>query len=48
MDELIQLEIDAFNTEACEAPLPNDPLYILYKKFGWLWDYFYSAEWIED
>ena len=42
------LEMDAFNTETGEDPLPNDPLYMLYKKFGWMWGYFYSAEWIED
>ena len=48
IDELMQLEMDAFNTETGEDPLPNDPLYMLYKKFGWMWGYFYSAEWIED
>lgn len=48
MDDLMQLEIDAYNTETGEDPLPNDPLYLEYKEFGWLWDYFYNAEWVDD
>lgn len=45
VDDLIQLEIDAYNLEG--EPLPNDTCFLLYKEFGWMWDYFDGAEWID-
>ena len=44
MDELMQLEIDAFNTPNGEMPSENDFLYKKYEKYGWLWDMFYNAD----
>ena len=31
-----QYEIDAYNTETGDDPLPGDPNYRLYLKYGWL------------
>ncbi len=45
VDDLIQIEIDAYNLEG--EPLPNDTCFLLYKEFGWMWDYFENAEWID-
>lgn len=44
MDELTQLEVDAFNTPHGEMPSKNDPLYQKYIKYGWLWNMFYNAD----
>ena len=44
MDELMQLEIDAFNTPNGEMPSENDFSYKKYEKYGWLWDMFYNAD----
>lgn len=43
MDELMQLEVDAFNTPDGSMPPEDDPLYLKYLKYGWLWDMFYNA-----
>ena len=43
MDELSQLEVDAFNTSDGSLPEKDDPLYQRYRRFGWLWDMFYNA-----
>ena len=48
LDDLIQLEVDAYNTETGAHPLPDDPFYLLYKGFGWMWGVFYYAEWIDN
>lgn len=44
MDDLMQLEVDAFNTGDGKMPPQNDPLYLKYVKYGWLWDLFYDAK----
>ena len=44
LDELMQLEIDAYNTRDGKNPLEDDPEYIRYCKYGWMWDVLYSAE----
>lgn len=44
MDDLMQIEVDAFNTEDGKMPPQNDPLYLRYVKYGWLWDLFYDAK----
>ncbi len=44
MDELMQLEIDAFNTPDGKMPAEDDPAYQRYGKYGWLWDMFYNAK----
>ena len=46
LDDLLSLEIDAFNGN--DEPEDDDPLYVLYKKYGWLYDVFVEAEWIES
>lgn len=38
LDGLMQMEIDAFNTEDGKSSLDSDPLYQKYKKYGWMWD----------
>lgn len=43
MNELIQLEIDAYNTKDGKEPAKDDPYYQKYLKYGWLWDLFYQA-----
>lgn len=43
MEDLIQLEIDAFNTEDGKMPQPSNPCYLKYVKYGWLWDLFAIA-----
>ena len=48
LDDLIQLEVDAYNTETGAHPLPDDPFYLLYKGFGWMWGVFHDAEWIDE
>ena len=48
LDDLMQLEIDAYNTETGKDPLPNDPFYLLYREFGWMWGVFHDAEWIDE
>lgn len=44
MEDLMQLEIDAYNTEDDKMPPSSDPLYKKYIKYGWLWDLFYDAK----
>lgn len=44
MDELMQLETDAFNTHNGEMPSENDLSYKKYEKYGWLWDMFCNAD----
>lgn len=44
MDNLMQLEIDAFNTVDGEMPSSDDPFYQKYVKYGWLWNLFYNAK----
>ena len=43
MDELSQIETDAFNTPNGEAPDLSDEAYKLYIEHGWLWDMFHNA-----
>ncbi len=43
MDKLIQLEIDAYNTEDGIEPSKDNPYYQKYLKYGWLWNLFYQA-----
>ena len=46
LDELMQYETDAYNqpdTQMLEKTLE----YQTYDKYGWMWDIFYSAEYIE-
>jgi len=44
LDELLQLEIDAYNTPDGRVPSDKDPNYIRYRKYGWMWDVLYRAE----
>ena len=44
--DLLNFEIDAFNDN--DYPKDDDPLYVLYKKYGWLYYLFLQAELIED
>ena len=44
MDALIQLEVDAFNTDDGEMPAEDDEDYQRYMYYGWLWDMFYQAQ----
>ena len=44
--DLLNFEIDAFNCN--DYPEDDDPLYVLYKKYGWLYYLFLEAELIED
>ena len=43
MDELMQIEIDAFNTDNLEISFENNECYLKYLEHGWLWDLFYNA-----
>ncbi|MGN1098069.1 MAG: hypothetical protein ACI4SS_04145 [Clostridia bacterium] len=40
MDIAMHYEINAYNT--ADYPKYDDPDYILYERYGWLWDFFYS------
>ena len=40
MDELSQLETDAFNTSEGSDSYPSNESYTLYTEHGWLWDMF--------
>jgi len=42
-DDLIQMEIDAFNTEDGDYPESNDPYYLKYITYGWLYDLLFYA-----
>ena len=44
MEHLMDFEIDAFNTKDGKHPKDNNPHYILYRKYGWLWDLFYNSK----
>lgn len=44
LDDLMQIETDAFNTDDGKPPLDNDPYYQKYKKYGWLWDVLFYAK----
>lgn len=43
LDDLLQLEIDACNTPKY-PPAENDPAYIRYKKYCWMYGVFANAE----
>lgn len=47
MSDLMQIEIDAFNTPDGAPPNKNDPYYQKYLRYGWLWDMFYNAKVVE-
>ena len=42
LDELIKLERDAFESNG--IPKEGSREMCIYKKYGWLWDFFYNAE----
>ena len=44
IDDLRQLEVDAFNTPDGKMPEEDDPYYVRYCKYGWLWDFFFNAD----
>ena len=44
MDELMQVEVDAFNTEDGKMPAEDDEYYQKYLEHGWLWDLFFNAD----
>ena len=44
MFDLMQIEVDAFNTPTGDMPEKDDPAYLKYLEYGWLWDMFYNAE----
>lgn len=44
--DLLQFEIDAFNNN--DEPEENDPLYILYKKYTWIYYVLICAEFIKE
>ena len=44
MLDLMQIEVDAFNTPDGEMPEKDDLAYLRYLEYGWLWDMFYNAE----
>lgn len=41
MDIATDYEVDAYATPDGTYPKDDDPNYILYRKYGWLWDFFY-------
>ena len=38
-------EVNAFNTPNGEYPSSDDEDYILYEKYGWIWDLFNGDHW---
>lgn len=38
-------EIHAFNTPGRDYPAENDANYIIYQKYGWIWDLFNGEHW---
>ncbi len=44
MDELMQLEVDAYITSDGDDPDEDNPLYQRYLRYGMLWDIFYTAK----
>jgi len=48
LDDLRQIEVDAFNTEDGHPPPSNDPYYLKYVKYGWLADFLFDAMEKED
>lgn len=44
LDELMQMEVDAYNTSDGENPPESDPLYQRYLKYGWMWDILFYAK----
>lgn len=44
LDDLMQIEVDAFNTADGNDPPENDPYYQKYLKYGWLWDIMFYAK----
>ncbi|MBQ8374731.1 MAG: hypothetical protein IJX98_04030 [Clostridia bacterium] len=48
LEDLIDLEVSAYNTDDGNNPPKDDPFYILYEKYGWMWGYFYYAELVYD
>lgn len=47
LDELMQIEVDAFNTDDGGYPPQDDPHYQKYLKYGWLWDVLFYAKELE-
>ncbi|MGN0624494.1 MAG: hypothetical protein ACI4JA_11195 [Oscillospiraceae bacterium] len=47
LDDLLQFEVDAFNTVDGCYPDKNDSQYQDYLKYGWMWDWFFHARRIE-
>ncbi len=41
--ELIQLEVDAYNTPDGKDPKEDDPYYQRYLKYGWIYDVLFNA-----
>lgn len=41
MDRVMKFETDAFNTPDGSLPSDDNPDYLLYKKYGWIWSFFY-------
>jgi len=44
MDELVMIEINAFNTSDGKNPPKDDVDYQMYLKYGWMWDELFKAE----
>lgn len=44
LDELMQLEINAYNTHNGENPKPSDPDYQKYLRYGWMWNWLNNAK----
>lgn len=44
LNELLQIEVDAFNTSSGEMPDERDELYIRYERLGYLYDFFNNAK----
>ena len=43
LDELVQIEIDAFNTENSKNPPEDNEYYQKYLKYGWMFDVLHDA-----
>lgn len=44
LDDLIQIEVDAFNTIDGKDPPKSDPYYQKYDKYGWMYDILFGAK----
>ncbi len=47
LDELMEYEIDAYNQPIDERNIEKTPAYQKYVRYGWMWDVFYSAEYMD-